>query len=306
LPASAAARILALLPLNRLLSPEGAPRKIDEPARPASIGSSSSGRPTFGPRENRKELLMQKTLSVGVLVLLMTGLVVAQAPEKAERSEAEKKALAKVRQLGGLALELAQNDPRLEVSYQQRDAKFSEEFLLPLKDLKGLVHLNLRGQDVTDAHLVHLKDLTSLTRLHLEKTKITDKGLDYLKGLTNLEYLNLYGTEVTDAGLVHLEGMKKLKDIYVWQTKVTDAGVAKLKEALPQVEIVRGIELDKPVEEKKAEEKKEDKKADDKKKDDKKRDDKKAVDKKADDKQEDKKKDDKKADDKNKDEKKDK
>jgi hypothetical protein len=201
---------------------------------------------------------VQKIVILGTLWVLASALVLARAQEKSARPEAEQKALAKIQQLGGLALELAQNDPHLEVSYQQRDGKFSEECLVPLKDLKGsLVHLNLRGQDVTDAHLAHLKDLTSLTRLHLERTKITDKGLENLKGLVNLEYLNLYGTAITDPGLVHLEGMKKLKDIYLWQTKVTDAGVAKLKKALPKLEIVRGIDLDKPPEAKKPEPKKE-------------------------------------------------
>ena len=199
---------------------------------------------------------MHKIVSLGTLWMLACGLLLAPAQEKSARPEAEQKALAKIQQLGGLALELAQNDPHLEVSYQQRDGKFSEECLVPLKDLKGLVHLNLRGQDVTDAHLTHLKDLTSLTRLHLERTKITDKGLENLKGLVNLEYLNLYGTSVSDAGLVQLEGMKKLKDLYLWQTKVTDAGVAKLKKALPKLEIVRGIDLDKPPEAKKPEPKK--------------------------------------------------
>lgn len=199
---------------------------------------------------------MRRLVPLATLTLLVSGLLLATAQEKIARSEAEQKALARIQQLGGLALELAQNDPHLEVSYQQRDGKFSEECLLPLKELKGLVHLNLRGQEVTDAQTVHLQGLTALTRLHLEKTKITDKGLANLKGLVNLEYLNLYGTDITDAGLVYLEGMKKLKDLYVWQTKVTDAGVAKLKKALPQVEIVRGYDLEKPKEQKKPEPKK--------------------------------------------------
>src|SRR5437879_4555917 len=154
------------------------------------------------------------------LIALLAAAPLAYA-QKPARTPAEQKALAKIQQLGGLALELAQNDNRLEVSYLQHDQKFTDEFLTPLKDLTGLVHLNLRGQDVTDAHLVHLKDLTSLTRLHLEKTKITDQGLVHLKGLVNLEYLNVYGTAVTDAGLANLEGMKKLKNLYVWQTKVS-------------------------------------------------------------------------------------
>ena len=131
------------------------------------------------------------------------------------------------------------------MSYLQVDGKWTDEPLTLLKDLKGVVHLNLRGQPVTDAQLVHLKPLTELTHLHLERTKITDKGLENLKGLANLEYLNLYGTAVGDAGLTNLEGMKKLKKLYVWDTKVTAAGAAKLKKAIPVVEVNLGIE-DKP------------------------------------------------------------
>jgi hypothetical protein len=201
-------------------------------------------------------------MSLGLTALSVCMIAwVAEAQEATPRSEAEKKAIAKIRQLGGHALELAQNDPRLEVSYQQLDSKITDEHLALLKELKGLVHLNLRGQPVTDDQLANLKDLTSLTELHLEKTKITDKGLAHLKGLVNLEYLNLYETAVTDAGLANLEGMKKLKNLYVWQTKVTEAGAAKLKKAIPTVDLNRGTDLEKLIAEKKEETKKADDKA---------------------------------------------
>jgi hypothetical protein len=192
---------------------------------------------------------------------LVLSVVAADTPAPVAQTEAGKKALAKIRQLGGLALEVAQNDPHLEVSYIQNDGKFSDEHLAVLKDLKGLVHLDMRGQPVTDAQLVHLKPLTELTHLHLEKTKITDKGLENLKGLVNLEYLNLYGTAVSDAGLANLEGMKKLKHLYVWQTKVTDAGAAKLKQAVAGLDVNLGVNLDaEPKKIAKAEPKKDDKK----------------------------------------------
>jgi len=180
-----------------------------------------------------------------VAVLFHPALTSAQAP--AQRSETEKKALDKVRQLGGFAIELAQNDPRLDVSYHLMDKKLTAEHLVPLKDLKGMVHLNLRGTAITDDMLAQLAGCTSLIRLHLENTKIGDKGVAHLKGLANLEYLNLYGTQITDTGLAQLEGLKKLKKLFLWQTKVTDAGVAKLKKALPQLEINRGVEEPKPM-----------------------------------------------------------
>jgi Leucine-rich repeat (LRR) protein len=151
---------------------------------------------------------MYKLMCIAWLGILSISLAAADAPPPVVQTEAGKKSLARISQLGGLALELAQNDKHLEVSYLQIDGKWTDEPLALLKDLKGVVHLNLRGQPVTDAQLVHLKPLTELTHLHLEKTKITDKGLENLKGLVNLEYLNLYGTTVSDAGLSSLEGMK--------------------------------------------------------------------------------------------------
>jgi hypothetical protein len=213
---------------------------------------------------------MKKLAFVVVFAAVLTCLVGAQEKaDKPQRTEPEKQALAKIQKLGGLALELAQNDTHLDVSFMQIDGKFTDEHLVPLKDLKDLVHLNLRGQPVTDASTVHLKGLTSLTRLHLEKTQITDKGLENLKGLTNLEYLNLYGTAVTDAGLSSLKDMKKLKNLYLWQTKVTPAGAADLKKTLTQCDINLGIDETK-VEPKKDEPKKDEKKKDEPKKDEKK------------------------------------
>jgi Leucine-rich repeat (LRR) protein len=201
---------------------------------------------------------MRTFLSAATLLLAIAGTVVAQ--DKPQHTAAEKDAIAKLQKLNVIVLDVAQNDAHLDVSYLQKDAKFSDDFLAPLKDLKGsLVSLNLRGQDVTDAQLAHLKDLTNLTRLHLENTKITDKGLEQLKGLTNLEYLNLYHDAITDAGLAQLEGMKKLKNLYLWQTKVTEPGAAKLKKALPQCEINLGNEPEKPKEEKPKDKPKEEK-----------------------------------------------
>ena len=144
---------------------------------------------------------MRRTTTLVISLLVPAGFVLAQVADKPPRSEAEKQASAKIQQQGGLVMDIAQNDPRLEVSYQQRDKKLTDDCLQPLKDLKGLIHLNLRGQDVTDDRLAYLKGLTSLTRLHLELTPITDKGLENLKSLVNLEYLNLYGTSITTAML---------------------------------------------------------------------------------------------------------
>jgi Leucine-rich repeat (LRR) protein len=168
--------------------------------------------------------------------LFATALVQARGDD----ADAEKKAIAKIRESGALVLEIAQNDNRLDVSYITAQGKITNEQLAPLKDLKRLAHLNLRGLEIGDDALPYLAKQETLVKLHLEKTKVTDKGLEQLKGLQNLEYLNLYGTEIGDAGLEHLAGLKKLKSLYLWQTKVTDEGVKKLQAALPELKIDRG------------------------------------------------------------------
>ncbi len=148
--------------------------------------------------------------------------------------------VAKIEKAGGSVREIAQNDNRVEVDYHMAGATVNDTALVPLTGMKSVLQLNLAKTNITDAGLAHVKGLTELAELHLEGTKITDRGLTNLSGLKNLTYLNLYGTQVTDAGLVSLSGLKNLKSLYVWQTKVTPDGAAKLKTALPNVNVVMG------------------------------------------------------------------
>ena len=152
--------------------------------------------------------------------------------------------VAKVEKAGGSVEPLAQNDNHLIVDYHLQGASITDSALVPLEGLKHVVELNLGKTSVTDVGAARLKTMTELSVLHLEGTKITDAGLADLKPLRNLTYLNVYGTAVTDEGLQSLAGMSKLKNLYVWQTKVTQAGVDKLKQALPHVEVVMGLEAD--------------------------------------------------------------
>ena len=110
-----------------------------------------------------------------------------------------------------------------------------------LKDVANLAELDLAGVQLADADLANIAGLKNLRVLHLEKTPLTDAGLEHVKGLTNLTYLNIYATAVTDAGLAKLKSLPNLKSLYVFETKVTDAGIATLKEALPKVNVVKGM-----------------------------------------------------------------
>lgn len=156
----------------------------------------------------------------------------------------EASALAEIEKAGGTVRPIAKDSAEKEAAFHLAGKDVTDEALAPLKDVPGLIWLNLRGTKITDAGLAQLADLKSLTQLHLEKTAVTDAGLAHLAGLENLEYLNLYDTKITDAGLDHLKGLKKLKKLYVWQTGVTKDGAARLKESLADLYINRGADAE--------------------------------------------------------------
>ncbi len=176
--------------------------------------------------------------------------VLSYAPAAAFSQESESDpAVDAVRQTGAQVLELAQNDPRLDVAYHLNSLELTPERLKPLEGVQDrLVHLNLRGTNLNDEMAASLAPLTELVRLHLERTAISDAGLAHLAGMTKLEYLNLYGTDVTDAGLEHLGGLTNLKKLFVWETNVTLDGVRTLRAKLPELQIIGGPEEPKSVE----------------------------------------------------------
>lgn len=150
-------------------------------------------------------------------------------------------AMGQIQKMGGLVSPVAENDDHLDVNLRMAGTAANDAALTSVSKLVGTSRLDLGQTAITDAGLARLKGLKNLTALHLEGTRITDAGLVAIQDMRSLEYLNLYNTGITDAGLDHLTRLTNLRHLYVWQTKVTDAGVAKLKKALPQVEIVQGI-----------------------------------------------------------------
>lgn len=185
-------------------------------------------------------------------------------PADFKPSAAEQKAIATLAQKGIDVRPIAANLNWREANLRLLGTGVTDTVMAPLKDVLGLVDLNLATTKITDAGLTHLKGLANLQRLHLELTGVTDAGLAHLKGLPNLTYLNLYGTKVTDKGLENLKNMKFLRNLYVWQTKVTTNGIKNLKASLPNVDVSTGWDLaalPKKEEPKKEEPKKDDKPA---------------------------------------------
>lgn len=68
---------------------------------------------------------------------------------------------------------------------------------------------------------------------------IKDEGAQHLARLKNLEVLLVPGTQITDAGLASFAALKQLKRLEITGNKVSDEAVAKLKAAIPGLEVVK-------------------------------------------------------------------
>jgi hypothetical protein len=101
----------------------------------------------------------------------------------------------------------------------------------------GTVSLNYLP--VVDADLIKIAALADLEFLALDSTQISDEGLKHLTRLEKLEALGLNSTRISDAGLTCLYTIKGLKRLWLSDTAVTDAALRQLKQALPEIEIIR-------------------------------------------------------------------
>ena len=151
-------------------------------------------------------------------------------------------AVAKLQAAGFMVGPVAANVNWLQANFHNRAKNVTDEIIAPLKDIPGLIDLDLSASKISDSGLQEIAGLTNLIKLHLEQTHLTDAGLAHLKKLSRLEYLNLYGTAVTDQGLAQLKCLSSLKHLYLWQTKVTAEGASEVQRALPQLMISLGCE----------------------------------------------------------------
>jgi Ran GTPase-activating protein (RanGAP) involved in mRNA processing and transport len=138
--------------------------------------------------------------------------------------------------IGDEGLKHLKNFPKLE-SIPMGRTRVTDAGLKHLAGLTQLEYVGLRGNAVTDAGLVHLKNLVNLTGVTLEETKVTGEGFANLQGMRKLTHLRLQTSEVTDRALTKLYGMKSLRIVELKGTKVTAAGIAKLREAIPDLQV---------------------------------------------------------------------
>ncbi|MGZ0174092.1 MAG: hypothetical protein ACKVHE_31670 [Planctomycetales bacterium] len=160
-----------------------------------------------------------------------------------EREKARSDALIALREFRARIEVNERGDP---VSLDLLDSPVVDAQLEYLKPLTSLESVYLNGLTrITDAGLKHLLGLTKLRELDLsgsavspKRRTITDTGLEFLRDLRNIEKLNLDRTEVTDEGLRHLTSFTCLRTLGLKETHVTRAGVDRLKQVLPDCEII--------------------------------------------------------------------
>ena len=140
-------------------------------------------------------------------------------------------------------------------------SRVTNEGLAHISQLKGIEKLAVYNTQVSDEGLVHLAGMSNLKSLILGSTQTSAQGLAHLAGCRNLEYLqfnhfspnpgfdslevmrnvrflDLEYSPITDECLEYLYGLDRLEILNVHNTAVTSTGIAKLKEALPNCEVI--------------------------------------------------------------------
>jgi hypothetical protein len=75
--------------------------------------------------------------------------------------------------------------------------------------------------------------------VHLSDPQIDNAALAHVAELAYIEVLSIKSPQVTDTGLALLESLHNLRDLNLVDTQVTDDGEARLRRALPHLQLIR-------------------------------------------------------------------
>ena len=142
---------------------------------------------------------------------------------------------ANANQLNTVLKELSTFDNQRTMSFE--DSEFGDAHIKAILTHRGLEGIQLDRTLITDDGLKELTAIESLEWLSLEDDAITDVGIEHLTKLKHLEWLIVDGDALTDKGLEQLAKISSLKYLRLKGTKVTHQGIAKLKHALPAIEV---------------------------------------------------------------------
>jgi hypothetical protein len=123
--------------------------------------------------------------------------------------------------------------------YQMFVAAWSAELghIVALRQKGGQVFTEPRGRS-----LIHYFVDDPLSEravyVHLSDPQIDNAALAHVAELAYVEVLSIKSPRVTDLGLGLLESLHNLRDLNLVDTQVTDEGVARLRRALPHLQLI--------------------------------------------------------------------
>jgi hypothetical protein len=124
-------------------------------------------------------------------------------------------------------------------------ANLTDEQLVCLPQLPALETVRLRGaRNLSAKGLEVLNRFPRLNSLDLSNAKLRDADLAGIASLENLEQLQLESVPITNKGLPLLYGLKRLRRLNLKDTQVTRIGVYRLRQQLPEMEILTPYDED--------------------------------------------------------------
>ena len=145
--------------------------------------------------------------------------------------------------LAGLAAEPDDLRPLLAIptltELDLSGASLSDEAMGVVAGLPALTRLNLYQNRIGNEGVKNLLPLADrLVWLNLDDTLITDEVGPTLSQFDKLKFLHLGRTKVTDEIVASLARLKSLGTVHVTRTGITEEGAARLREALPDTEVI--------------------------------------------------------------------
>jgi Leucine-rich repeat (LRR) protein len=116
--------------------------------------------------------------------------------------------------------------------------KVTSEGLKVLEQLPNLTEFHYTDSIISSEDINVIARLKSLRHLHLNNSKLSDVNVEAISHDTSLELLSLWGCPVTDESVDSLSKMNSLKSLWIGSTRISANGLLKLKDALPNCEIL--------------------------------------------------------------------
>lgn len=116
-----------------------------------------------------------------------------------------------------------------------------DRLLSELKHIRSLQALDLRLDDLRDAHLRLLKDFRGLCDLRISRFTFTSRSMRHVGRLSGLNSLDLSYCDLSDSTLQHLAGLTRLRQLQLRRTSITDEGLRHLAGLTNLVELNLGM-----------------------------------------------------------------